>query len=100
VLKEILKKLRFFTQCVEQLAKIEQSDQTKPFYDLFEAQIKSLLKHLNQLQNSEPLLFHKSLGDYIHGVAQIVFHGDMHNLKVKKLAIFSMFSVVTTTIYN
>lgn len=49
---------------------------------------------------SEALLFHKTLGEYIHTIAQIIFRGELHITRVKKLAIFSMYSVVTTTIYN
>lgn len=45
-------------------------------------------------------MFHKSLGEYIHTIAQIIFRGELHITKVKKLAIFSMYSIVTTTIYN
>jgi hypothetical protein len=55
---------------------------------------------LNDLQVSEALLFHKTLGDYIHSIAQIIFRGDLHVSRVKKLAIFSIYSIVTTTIYN
>jgi hypothetical protein len=62
--------------------------------------LKALLKHLNDLQVSEALLFHKNLGDYIHTIAQIIFRGELHILRVKKLAIFSMYSIVITTIYN
>jgi hypothetical protein len=49
---------------------------------------------------SEALLFHKCLSDYIHTVAQIIFRGELHTIKVKKLAIFATYQVVTTTIYN
>jgi len=49
---------------------------------------------------SEALLFHKCLAEYIHTVAQILFRGELHIIKVKKLAIFAMYQVVTTTIYN
>ena len=31
--------------------------------------MKALLKHLNELQVSEALLFHKSLDEYIHTIA-------------------------------
>ena len=49
---------------------------------------------------SEALLFHKSLQDYIYSIAQLIFRTDLHTTKVKKLAIFAMYKVVTTTIYN
>lgn len=53
-----------------------------------------------ELQVSEYLLFHKSLQDYIYSVAQLIFRTDLHTVKVKKLAIFAMYKVVTTNIYN
>ena len=49
---------------------------------------------------SEALLFHKNLAEYIHIIAQIIFRKEYHITKVKKLALFSMYQVVTTTIYN
>lgn len=49
---------------------------------------------------SEALLFHKNIGEYIHTMAQIIFREELHVLKVKKLVIYSMFQIVTTTIYN
>ena len=70
------------------------------FHEIFEGQIKSILKHLNDLQMSEALLFHKNLAEYIHIIAQIIFRKEFHITKVKKLALFSMYQVVTTTIYN
>lgn len=101
VLKMLIKKLSFYITCVEKLSKMDTSDpQTHKFHQIFESQLKSLLKHLNDLQVSEALLFHKSLGEYIHTVAQVIFRGELHIDKVKKLALFSMYSVVTTTIYN
>ena len=59
-----------------------------------------LLKHLIELQSSEALLFHKNLSDYIHSVAQLIFRTDLHTMKVKKLAIYGMYKIVTTMIYN
>lgn len=53
-----------------------------------------------ELQVSEYLLFHKSLQDYIYSIAQLIFRTDLHTTKVKKLAIFAMYKVVTTNIYN
>jgi hypothetical protein len=50
VLKEILKKLKFFIQCVEKLSKHDTQDpQTIEFHTIFENQLKALLKHLNEL---------------------------------------------------
>lgn len=101
VLKQILKKLKFFIHCVEQLAKVECNPEVRQqFHGIFESQLKSILKHLNDLQMSEALLFHKNLGEYIHTIAQIIFRDELHITKVKKLVIFSMYQIVTTTIYN
>ena len=59
-----------------------------------------ILKHLIELQSSEALLFHKNLSDYIHSVAQLIFRTDLHTMNVKKLAMYGMYKIVTTTIYN
>lgn len=96
-----MKKLKFVINCVEQLSNFDtKNEQTIHFHGIFENQLKALLKHLNDLQVSEALLFHKTLGEYIHTIAQIIFRGELHITRVKKLAIFSLYSVVTTTIYN
>ena len=101
VLKLIIQKLNFFCQCIESLSEMDLKEQKiQEFHEIFENQIKSILKHLNDLQVSEALLFHKSLGEYMHSVAQIIFKGELHILRVKKLAIYSMYSILTTTIYN
>ena len=93
--------MKFFIHCVEQLAKVDSgNDVRQQFHDIFENQLKSILKHLNDLQMSEALLFHKNLGEYIHTISQIIFRDELHILKVKKLVIFSMYQIVTTTIYN
>ena len=50
VLRQILKKLKFFIHCVEQLYKAECNNEVRQqFYEIFENQIKSILKHLNDL---------------------------------------------------
>jgi len=56
--------------CVEQLSKFDsKDDNVEKFHQIFESQLKALLKHLNELQVSEALLFHKTLGEYIHTIA-------------------------------
>ena len=69
VLKQILKKLSFFMTCVDQLSKFEKDESVEKFHSIFESQLKALLKHLNELQVSEALLFHKNLGEYINTIA-------------------------------
>jgi hypothetical protein len=50
VLKELLLKLKFFIQCVDKLSTIEIDIKIKnEFHEIFEGQIKSILKHLNDL---------------------------------------------------
>lgn len=79
VLKTLIKKLNFFIQCVEKLSKMDTTDpEAQKFHGVFESQLKALLKHLNDLQVSEALLFHKTLGEYIHTIAQIIFRGELH----------------------
>lgn len=70
------------------------------FYDLFEKQIKILLKLICDLQYAEPLIVFDSLGLYIETLAQILFKGLLHNDRVKKLALFALYRVVNVDIYN
>lgn len=42
---------------------------SKKFYDLFEKQIKGLLKLITDLQSAEPLIVFDSLGLYIETIA-------------------------------
>jgi hypothetical protein len=72
----------------------------KKFYDLFEKQIKGLLKLTTDLQSAEPLIVFDSLGLYIETIAHILFRGSIHNERVKKLALFALYKVVNIDVYN
>ena len=72
----------------------------KKFYDLFEKQIKGLLKLTTDLQSAEPLIVFDSLGLYIETIAHILFRGTIHNERVKKLALFALYKVVNIDVYN
>lgn len=41
-----------------------------------------------------------SLGIYIEILAQILFKGNLHNERVKKLALFGLYRVVSLDMYN
>ncbi len=73
---------------------------SKKFYDLFEKQIKGLLKLITDLQSAEPLIVFDSLGLYIETIAQILFRGNIHNERVKKLALFALYKIVNMDVYN
>jgi hypothetical protein len=70
------------------------------FYDLFEKQIKGLLKLLTDLQFAEPLIIFDSVGLYIESLAHILYMGNLHNERVKKLALFALYRVVSMDVYN
>lgn len=66
---------------------------------MFEKQIKTLLKLITDLQYAEPLIVYDSLGLYIETLALILFRGEIHNERVKKLALFALYRVVSVDVY-
>lgn len=52
------------------------------------------------MQNAEALIVYESLGSYVETVAQILFRGNLHNSRVKRLALFALYRVVNTAVYN
>lgn len=41
-----------------------------------------------------------SLSIYIETVAQILFRGNLHNERVKRLVLFALYRIVNTLVYN
>ena len=52
------------------------------------------------LQYAEPLIVFDSLGLLIEILAQILFKGAQHNERVKKLALFGLYRIVSLDMYN
>jgi len=52
------------------------------------------------LQYAEPLIVFDSLGLYIEILAHILFKGSQHNERVKKLALFGLYRIVSLDMYN
>ena len=59
-----------------------------------------MLKLVTDLQYAEALSVFDSLGLYIEILAHILFKGTHHNEKVKKLALFALYRVVSIDVYN
>ena len=55
---------------------------------------------ITDLQYAEPLIVFDSLGVYIETLARILFLGEQHNERVKKLALFALYRVVNVDVYN
>lgn len=55
---------------------------------------------MTDLQFAEPLIIFDSVGLYIETLAHILFRGDLHNERVKKLALFALYRVVSMDVYN
>ena len=55
---------------------------------------------MSELQYAEALIVYESLGPFIEGIAQILFRGDLHQERLKRLALFSLYRVVNTQVYN
>jgi hypothetical protein len=71
----MIEKIQFFTSCVDKLSTLEAGPVQRRFYELFEKQIKCLLKLMIDLQYAEPLIVFDSLGLFIEILAQILFKG-------------------------
>ena len=52
------------------------------------------------MQYAESLIVFDSIGIYIETLAQILFRGDLHNDRVKKLALYALYRVVNVDMYN
>jgi hypothetical protein len=52
------------------------------------------------LQFADALIVYESLGQYIEVLARILFRGNLHSEKVQKLAIYALYRVVNTSVYN
>lgn len=99
--QQLVEKIQFFTVCVDKLNEQGKSlPEAQKFYEIFEKQIKCLLKLTSDLQYAEPLIIFDSLGYYIETLAQILFKGNLHNERVKKLVLFALYRVVNVEIYN
>jgi hypothetical protein len=55
---------------------------------------------MTDLQFAEPLIIFDSVGLYVETLAHILFRGDLHNERVKKLALFALYRVVSMDVYN
>lgn len=62
--------------------------------------MKTFLKYISDLAYSEALLMYKILDEYIQALAQILFRSDLYNERSIKLALYALFRVLNTQIYN
>lgn len=94
--QQLIEKIQFYTGCVDKLVGHPQASK---FHELFSKQIKALLKLTTDLQYAEPLIIFDSLGLYVETLAQILFKGNLHTERVKKLALFALYRVVNVDVY-
>ena len=52
------------------------------------------------MQFADALIVYESLGQYIEVLARILFRGDLHTERVKKLSLYALYRVVNTNVYN
>jgi len=63
-------------------------------------EIKTLLKHLSELQQNEPMILFDSLAPYIETCAKILYNSSVFSKKIRTLALLSLYRVLTTNVYN
>lgn len=63
-------------------------------------QVKTFLKHLSELQGTDPLLMFNNLDQYLQIVCSVLGQSDIYPIRVNKLAMIALFKVINTSIYN
>ena len=59
-----------------------------------------MIKLVSEVQFADALIVYESLGQYIEVLARILFRGDLHTERVKKLSLYALYRVVNTNVYN
>ena len=69
VISSILEKLRNFAAIVQRLSGMPASAEQQKLKEIFMGEMKSVLKQLSEIQNSEALIFYQHIGVYVEILA-------------------------------
>ena len=68
--------------------------------DILIPQVKSFLKKLSDLQESDNFLMYNTLDKYLGILANILYNSEIYNERISKLTLIDTFRVVKTDVYN
>jgi hypothetical protein len=66
------------------------------YISLLEAQVKTFLKHLSELQNAQTLLMFNTLDQFLQSICQVLGSSDVYSARVCKLAMIALYRVINT----